>query len=185
MWNSVSGQKTGPHRSDFFFLSCTSRALEWAQGVPLVFFLVFFFLGLLRYLLVQCMFESVHDVNGVNFFPFLILLIQVQTCRMHFCGCSKDGASEDVWILSCICSSSFKGNKVDVALIRIHILNENVILLILYMACVSGNFKSLTLMVFCTSFNSCLASWSCWSRCCSLSAVWGATACAVSVISVL
>lgn len=77
-----------------------------------------------------------------------------------------------------------QGKKLEVAFVRFHNQNENVILLILYMACVSGIVSSRTLMVFCTSFNSCLATLSCWSQCCSLSAVLGAAACAVSVISV-
>ncbi len=78
-----------------------------------------------------------------------------------------------------------QGRRLEVAFVRFYNQNENVMLLILYMACVSGIVSSHTLMVFCTFFNSCLATLSCWSQCCSLSAVLGAAACAVSVISVL
>lgn len=117
--------------------------------------------------LCKSMFESMHDVNGVSFFFFNTLISH----SIH-AGCVAALVMGEVKMFKLfICHHGFalylvflpRGNK--------HNQNENDILLILYMACVSGNFKSLTLMVFCTSFNSCLASWSCWSRCCSLSAV--------------
>lgn len=72
-----------------------------------------------------------------------------------------------------------RGKKLDVVLVRIHSQNESDILLILYMACVSGIVSSRTLIFFCTSLNSCLASLSCWSQCCSPSAVCSFS-CAVS-----